>query len=81
MQLVWRPGFNGGSSQKYFVQVKESASGHERYKLKKTKDIKETFTVIIGLDADTMYTIRVKGRNRHGTSDFSQEIVEKTRRM
>lgn len=80
MQLVWRSGFNGGSSQRYFFQVIETESGHERYKLKKTKDIKETFTVINGLQPNMKYTIRVKGRNRHGTSDFSTEINVATQR-
>ena len=80
MVLVWSPGFDGGSSQKYFVQVKETKTGHEKYKLKKTKDIKETFTVINGLEPNMMYTIRVKCRNRHGTSDFSKEIQVPTQR-
>ena len=80
IQLVWREGFNGGSSQKYFVQVKETKTGHEKYKLKKTKEISETFTVINGLQPNMEYTFRVKARNRHGTSDFSSEITEKTRR-
>ena len=80
IQLVWRPGFHGGSSQKYFVQVKETKSGHEKYKLKKTKEITESFTVINGLQPNMKYTFRVKARNRHGTSDFSSEIHEKTRR-
>ena len=80
IQLTWRPGFNGGASQKYFVQVKETKSGHEKYKLKKTKEITKSFTVINGLQPNMMYTFRVKARNRHGTSDFSEEIELKTQR-
>jgi hypothetical protein len=80
IQIAWRPGFNGGASQKYFVQVKETKSGHEKYKLKYTKEITKPVTVISGLQPNMMYTFRVKARNRHGTSDFSEEIEEKTRR-
>ena len=80
MEIVWRPGFNGGSKQVFFLQVKETESGHEKYKLKKTKDIRETFTIISGLQPNMKYTIRVKGRNRHGTSTFSDEIQVRTQR-
>ena len=80
MQIMWEPGFNGGSVQSFYLQVKETNSGHEKYKLKKTKDIREKFTTIFGLQPNMMYTVRVKGRNRHGTSDFSQEVTARTQR-
>ena len=79
INLEWTPGFDGGYNQTFDIQVFEENTGLRIMKLKNIKRINGNQTDIQGLKPQTLYGMKVRAWNREGYSNFSEEIIQKTK--
>ena len=80
INLAWIPGFNGGYNQSFDIQVFDEDTGHRVLKLKNIRRVEGNKTTIMGLLPQTRYALKIRAWNRDGYSNFSDEIIIKTRR-
>ena len=80
VSLAWVPGFNGGFNQTFDIRVVDDRTGHQVLKLKNIRRVTGNGTTIMGLDPKTRYLIKVRARNRAGFSNFTEEMIIRTRR-
>ena len=80
VSLAWNPGFNGGYNQSFDIQVFDERSGQRVLKLKNIRRVEGNRTVILGLTPQTRYALKIRAWNRDGYSNFSEEVIIKTRR-
>ena len=79
INLEWTPGFDGGYNQTFDIQVFEENTGLRIMKLKNIKRVDGNQTDIQGLKPQTLYAMKVRAWNREGYSNFSEEIIQKTK--
>ena len=80
ISLAWIPGFNGGYNQSFDIQVFDETTGHRILKLKNIRRIEGNRTTVQGLTPQTRYALKLRAWNRDGYSNFSEEVIVKTRR-
>ena len=80
ISLAWLPGFNGGHNQSFDIQVFDETTGQRVLKLRNIRRVEGNRTVIQGLTPQTRYAMKIRAWNRDGYSNFSEEVIIKTRR-
>ena len=80
ISLAWVPGFNGGYNQSFDIQVFDETTGQRVLKLRNIRRVEGNRTVIHGLTPQTRYAMKIRAWNRDGYSNFSEEVIIKTRR-
>ena len=60
-------------------QVYDALDESRVLRVRGVKNIEENQTVITGLKPKTKYAIRVRARNRAGSSNFTDDVIVRTR--
>ena len=83
--VIWdAPDNTGPDITGYDVQYRKGSGSYSSDNCENTtgtdncKNITSTTTTIVGLTADTSYSVRVLARNAEGTSDWSRLVTDKT---
>ena len=82
--VIWdAPENTGPDIDNYDVQYRKGSGSYSSNNCGSTaddncKNISTTTTTIVGLTADTSYSVRVLARNAEGTSDWSRLVTDKT---
>jgi hypothetical protein len=79
VSLAWISGFDGGFNQTFDIRVIDDRTGSQILKLKNIRKVEGNRTTIMGLTPQTRYILKLRARNRAGFSNFSEEIIIRTR--
>ena len=61
------------------LQVYDALDDSRVLRVRGVKNVEENQTVITGLKPKTKYAIRVRARNRAGSSNFTEDVFVRTR--
>lgn len=71
--------FDNVAPPNFCVQVYDALDDSRVLRVRGVKNIEDNQTVITGLKPKTKYAIRVRARNRAGSSNFTDDVFVRTR--